>query len=125
MYNLKKNRTATKSTTTKSYDGMREKTPLVANHPDRSIDDYTIIREPSMEQEEPTDNDSSSAVVWAATKLTLLFAIITILNLFSGGPGPAGLEACGNTCFGATQAVMGARLWIFAIYQRQNLLSKD
>ena len=46
----------------------------------------------------------------AAGELTLLFAVVTVLNLLKGGPeaggGPLGLQSCGKACFWVTEILI-------------------
>lgn len=69
----------------------------------------------------------SRASFWAGTKLTVLFAVVTALNLLTveGGPGVAiGLEVCGTTCYWSVQVTIVVVILSFAIYSRSDLLSR-
>lgn len=61
-------------------------------------------------------------------KITLLFVVITIINVLKGGPsqggGPFGLALCGETCFLMTQVLMLLLIFLFVFWCRRNLLAR-
>jgi uncharacterized membrane protein YfcA len=106
----------------KALDCIGESTPLVEIPLTKLTIDET-------DPEKQDEIDSSRAAVFSAAKLTSLFALITMLNLISGGPGESGggplrLDACGPECFWTTLSVMILVLLTFALHQRRVLLSK-
>jgi len=62
-----------------------------------------------------------------ALKLTALFVMVTVLNLLEGGPseagggGPAGLAACGPTCFWISEASQLLLILAFVVHVRASL----
>jgi uncharacterized membrane protein YfcA len=106
----------------KTTASIGETTPLVE-------DPSTKMSIDKSETEEQDEINAFREACFSATKLTLLFALITILNLVSGGPGeagggPIGLETCGTKCYWTTLTVMILILLIFAFFQRREILSK-
>jgi len=65
----------------------------------------------------------------SASKLTALFAVVTILNLLKGGPGedgggPAGLPQCGPKCFWMTEVFIFVLIIAFAYWTRRTILKR-
>jgi uncharacterized membrane protein YfcA len=65
----------------------------------------------------------------AAVELSLLFLVVTILNLLKGGPqegggGPAGLTVCGNACFWAIEALIMFIIVAFSGCMRFSILNR-
>jgi uncharacterized membrane protein YfcA len=98
----------------KSTGGTGETTPLIED-PSKKIKNFET------DPEKQDEGDSSSTAVVLAAKLTSLFALITVLNLLSGGPVESG---GGISCFWVTLVVMIVILLIFVLHQRRDLLSK-
>jgi uncharacterized membrane protein YfcA len=80
---------------------------------------------------QPSFGDDQIHQAWiSAIQLTVLFVVITALNLLKGGPseegggGPAGLSYCGKTCFWITEAVMLLSILLFAISIRRTVLRR-
>jgi len=64
-----------------------------------------------------------------AVKLTVLFALVTAMNLLKGGPseaggGPLGLPVCGATCFWISEGTMLLVIVAFAVHVRASLLHR-
>ena len=65
----------------------------------------------------------------SAVELTLLFVVITTMNLLKGGAGeagggPMGLAYCGPTCFWVTEAAMLLIILAFSIFTRTKILTR-
>lgn len=63
-----------------------------------------------------------------ATKLTALFAVVTAINLFKGGPeaggGPVGVQVCDKTCFWMSEVIMLLVIVVFTVNARASLLRR-
>ena len=124
---------------------MDETTPLVASSNDDNSKDKTVITALSPaatvdmerqatttteeEEEEQDEEKNSLSSLWPAIRLTALFVVVTVLNLFKGGPGeagggPMGLEYCNGTCFWVVEVTIIVVIVIFAIHSRHDLLSR-
>jgi len=116
---------------------LGETTPLVTSTDDDKDKAGSIASSPvitmDMERQATTEEEHeekfSRASFWAAIRLTALFAVVTVLNLFKGGPGesgggPMGLEYCDGTCFWVVEVVIVVVIVVFAIHSRHDLLSR-
>ena len=70
-----------------------------------------------------------SQQVWkSASELSLLFVVVTVLNLLKGGPGegggPAGLEMCGDICFWMIELIILLIIVAFAASMRCSVLNR-
>ncbi|KAG7367700.1 sulfite exporter TauE/SafE [Nitzschia inconspicua] len=93
-------------------------------------DSKTLDIEQQETQSDLAKGSANHAVaVRAATKLTVLFGVITTLNLFAGAPGeqnsgPIGLSNCGPACFWSVEAIILVFILAFAFWQRHDLLQR-
>ncbi|KAL3903135.1 MAG: hypothetical protein SGILL_010559 [Bacillariaceae sp.] len=118
------------------YDGARlgETIPLVttADDKNRNIAPAAVMdveRQDTAFSAEQEDNTSTRSSMWSALRLTALFAVVTALNLFKGGPaesggGPMGSESCDATCFWVVEAAIFIVIALFVIHARHGLLSR-
>jgi len=72
--------------------------------------------------------ETQRAVRRAQVQLTLLFLVVTLLNLLKGGDeaggGPLGLPSCGMECFWFTNIAMLLLIAAFAVYIRYDILHR-
>ena len=65
-----------------------------------------------------------------ALKLSLLFAVVTVLDLLQGSPdgnggGPLGLQSCGTTCYWVSEVLIFLLIVIFSLYVRSSILKRQ
>ncbi|KAG7372993.1 sulfite exporter TauE/SafE [Nitzschia inconspicua] len=89
----------------------------------------TKANELNKKENEAAARVQEGAAVWSATKLAVLFAFITALNLLTGAQGEetggaVALSSCGPLCFWSAEAIMIIVIVIFAIVERHSLLQK-
>ena len=89
------------------------------------LDDTSATEHTSKQQKE----ESAISACTAATKLSSLFVVVTVLNLFSGGPGeagtgPVGSQSCNGACFWVVEVVMVLVILPFVYCARSELLSR-
>ena len=65
-----------------------------------------------------------------ALKLSLLFAVVTGLDLLQGTPdrnggGPLGLQSCGTTCYWVSEVMIFLLIVLFSLYVRSSILKRQ
>jgi uncharacterized membrane protein YfcA len=65
-----------------------------------------------------------------ALKLSLLFAVVTVLDLLQGAPdgnggGPLGLQSCGTTCYWVSEVMIFLLIVLFSLYARSSILKRQ
>ncbi|KAG7340326.1 sulfite exporter TauE/SafE [Nitzschia inconspicua] len=101
-----------------------ETKPLIGDN-SKTLD----IERQETQQESEASASFTRAAVLSATKLAVLFAFITALNLLTGAQGgetggPVASSNCGPLCFWSAEAIMIIVIAIFAIVERHSLLQK-
>ncbi|KAG7340328.1 sulfite exporter TauE/SafE [Nitzschia inconspicua] len=120
--NQKENEAAAKA---QQRGSKGETQPLIADSKPMDVE-----RQDTDELDLDEDYLSTQADVWSATRLAVLFAIITALNLLSGKQGGETNSKmgtsfnCGPWCFWTAEVAMIVVIFVFVIFERRSLLRR-
>jgi len=112
-----------------------ESTSLVASSSssknNTSSSSYDVEKNNEKKLKSDPDNDLiRKQCLMDAFKITLLFVVVTTLDLLQGTPdgkggGPLGLQSCGTTCYWVSEVLVFACILLFSLYVRSSLLYRQ